>query len=103
MGKSPSTNKYVGFDQDRHGITQLGRVVLDARVFGVIPETEDCAGWSVGQMQVLMGKVEQFWDQYGNLPSALPPELAERHNRVYAQAIARAKTRGWDAELSEDE
>jgi hypothetical protein len=103
MGKSPSTNKYVGFDQDRHGITQLGRVVLDARVFGVIPETEDCAGWSVGQMQVLMGKVEQLWDQYGNLPSALPPELAERHNRVYAQAIARAKTRGWDAELSEDE
>ena len=102
MSKS-SSNKYVGFDQDRHGITQLGRIVLDARIFGLISETEDCAGWSVGQMQVLMGKVEQLWDQYGNLPSALPPELAERHNRVYAQAIARAKTRGWDAELSEDE
>jgi len=96
-------NTYVGLDQDRHGITQLGRLVLDARVFGLIPDTQDCAGWSVGQMQVLMGKVDQLWDQYGNVPSALPPELAERHNRVYAEAIARAKERGWDAELSENE
>jgi hypothetical protein len=54
-------------------------------------------------MQALKGKIEQLWDQYGNLPSALPPELAERHNRIYAEAIARAKERGWDAELSEDE
>jgi hypothetical protein len=96
-------NKYVGLDQDRHGITQLGRIVLDARVFGLIPETQDCAGWSIGQMQVLKNKVEQLWDQYGNLPSALPPELAERHNRVYAEAITRAKARGWDPELSEEE
>lgn len=96
-------NKYVGLDQDRHGMTRLGRVVLDARVFGLIPETQDCAGWSSGQMQALMSKVEQLWDRYGNVPSALPPELAERHNRVYAEAIARAKARGWDAELSEND
>jgi hypothetical protein len=32
-------NKYVGLDQDSHGISQLGRIVLDARVFGLIPET----------------------------------------------------------------
>ncbi|HVT35300.1 MAG TPA: hypothetical protein VHE37_06940 [Nevskiaceae bacterium] len=99
----PMDKKYVGLDQDIYGITQLGRIVLDARVFGLIPETQDCAGWNIGQMQALKGKIEQLWDQYGNLPSALPPELAERHNRIYAEAIARAKERGWDAELSEDE
>ncbi|MGE0071926.1 MAG: hypothetical protein AB7S55_02540 [Thiomonas sp.] len=95
--------KYVGLDQDRHGITQLGRVVLDARVFGLIPETQDCAGWSLGQMQVLMNQVEQKWDEYGSLPSHLPPELAERHTRIYAEAIARAKSKGWNAELDDDD
>lgn len=96
-------NNYVGLDQDRHDITPLGRIVLDARVFGLIPETQDCAGWSLGQMQVLMGKVDQLWDQYGNVPSELPPELAERHKRIYEEAITRAKARGWDAELSDNE
>lgn len=96
-------DKYVGLDQDRHGITQLGRVVLDARVFGFIPDAQDCAGWNLGQMQVLMDKVDKEWDQYGNLPSRLPPALAERHTRIYAAAVARAKDRGWNAELGEDE
>ncbi|WP_414041681.1 hypothetical protein ACJU26_06415 [Acidithiobacillus sp. M4-SHS-6] len=96
-------DKYVGLDQDRHGITQLGRVVLDARVFGFIADTQDCAGWSLGQMQALMDKVDKAWDQYGNLPSRLPPELAERHTRIYAEAVARAKEGGWNAELGEDE
>ncbi|MDY0330664.1 MAG: hypothetical protein RBR52_09240 [Thiomonas sp.] len=96
-------DKYVGLDQDRHGITQLGRVVLDARVFGFIADTQDCAGWSLGQMQTLMDRVDKTWDQYGNLPSRLPPELAERHTRIYTEAVARAKERGWNAELGEDE
>ncbi|ABA05252.1 conserved hypothetical protein [Nitrobacter winogradskyi Nb-255] len=95
--------KYVGLDQDTHGITALGRTVLDARVFGLIPETQDCAGWDAGQMQALMSKVNNLWDQYGNVPSALPPELADRHNRVYSEAIARAKARGWDAELDDND
>lgn len=96
-------DKYVGLDQDRHGITQLGRVVLDARLFGFIPDTQDCAGWNLGQMQALMDKVDKEWDRYGNLPSRLPPELAERHTRIYAEAVARAKDRGWNAELGDDE
>ena len=44
-----TTPKYVGFNQDKHGITQLGRVVLDAWVFGLIPWTEACAGWDGGR------------------------------------------------------
>jgi hypothetical protein len=54
-------------------------------------------------MQALMDRVDKEWDQFGNLPSRLPPELAERHTRIYAEAIARARERGWDAELGEDE
>lgn len=94
---------YPGLNRDSHGITQLGRIVLDARVFGFIPDTEECAGWNLGQMQALVERVNREWDKYGSLPSKLPLELRERHTRCYAEAIARAKECGWDAELGEDE
>lgn len=95
--------EYVGFHNDKHGITQLGRIVLDGWLFGFIQETEDCAGWSIGQMQVLMERIEGEWDKYGNLPSRLPPELKQRHAEIYARATALAREKGWDPELGEDE
>jgi len=94
---------YPGLNQDTHGMTVLGRVVLDGWLFGLIPETEDCAGWDLQRMQKLMGQVEQVWDQYGNLPSRLPPELRERHAKFYDMATERARRRGWDPELDENE
>lgn len=94
---------YVGFNNDHHGITQLGRIVLDGWLFGFIPETEDCAGWDLGRMQILMNKVEQEWDKYANLPSRLPPELRQRHAEIYDKAMAQAREKGWDPELGEDE
>lgn len=96
-------NKYVGFHQDKHGITQLGRVVLDAWVFNLLPEGEDCAGWDIGRMQGLMERVEAEWDRYGNLPSRLPDALRRRHAELYARATDAARTRGWDPELGDDE
>jgi hypothetical protein len=94
---------YVGFNQDHHGITQLGRIVLDGRVFGFIPETEDCTGWDLGRMQLLMDKVQVEWDKYANLPSRLPPELQQRHTELYGQAVKTAREKGWDPELGDDE
>lgn len=94
---------YPGLHADRHGLTQLGRIVLDAQVFGLISEDEDCAGWDLGRMQALMQRVEQQWDAIGGLPSRLPPELAARHARLYDAAIARARQRGWSAELGDDD
>jgi hypothetical protein len=94
---------YVGYHQDRHGITQLGRIVLDGWLFGFIPETEDCAGWDLGRMQILMDKVEHEWDKYSNLPSRLPPELRERHTALYEQAVTAARKRGWNPELGDDD
>ncbi len=96
-------NTYVGFNNDHHGITQLGRIVLDGRVFGLIPETEDCAGWDLGRMQQLMDKVSIEWDKYANLPSRLPPELFQRHSEIYKQATGRAREKGWNPELGDDE
>lgn len=94
---------YVGFHQDRHGITQLGRVVLDGWLFGFIPETEDCAGWEIGRMQQLMDRAAQEWDKYGNLPSRLPDDLRRRHAELYGRATAEARAKGWDPELGDDD
>ena len=95
---------YVGIDEDKNGgLTHLGRIVRDAWVFGIIPETETCAGWSSSQMQFLYEKVHAAWEPYAHLPSRLPDDLQQRHAQIYAQAITNAKEKGWDAELDEDD
>lgn len=94
---------YAGFHHDKHGVTMMGRVVLDAWLFGFLPETEDCTGWDLGRMQVLMEKIEAEWDKYNNLPSRLPTELRERHAALYKMAVDRAREKGWDPELGDDE
>ena len=94
---------YCGFYNDKHGMTQLGRIVLDGWLFGFIPESEDCTGWDMGRMQILMDQCEKEWDRYGNLPSRLPPELRERHIAIYQKAMALANNKGWNPELGEDD
>lgn len=94
---------YCGFNADNHGITQLGRVVLDAWLFGLLPETEDCAGWDSQRMQLLMQQVEERWDEYRGLPSMLPPELLAKHTELYSWATERARNRGWDPELADED
>jgi hypothetical protein len=95
---------YAGIDQDeKGGLTHLGRMVRDAWVFGILPETETCAGWDGARMQNLYEQVYAAWEPYAHLPSRLPDALRERHEKLYAQAIAEARSQGWDAELGEDE
>jgi hypothetical protein len=94
---------YPGFYNDTHGITQLGRVVIDAWVFGLLSEDEDCAGWDLGRMQNLMNQVEAKWDEFGNLPSRLPADLLERHTQFYRDAMERAAGRGWNPELGDED
>ncbi len=95
--------RYVGLYNDKHGMTQLGRIVLDGWLFGFIPESEDCSGWDMGRMQLLMDQCEKEWDKYGNLPSRLSPELRQRHIEIYKKAMALAKTKGWDPELGDED
>lgn len=95
---------YAGIDKDTNGgLTHLGRVVRDAWVFGILPETETCAGWDAARMQNLYEKVYAAWMPYAHLPSRLPDTLRKRHMELYDTAISDARLKGWNAELGEDE
>lgn len=95
---------YCGIDHDKDGgLTHLGRIVIDAWLFGILPETETCQGWSSSQMQNLYEKVHAAWEDSAHLPSRLPPELQQRHSFLYEQRILMAKRSGWSAELGDDD
>jgi hypothetical protein len=98
-------NVYPGLDQDRFGgMTEIGRIIRDAWVFGLLPEGETCAGWSHGRLEQLADQVHAAWQVYGHLVSRLPEELRERHARIHGEAMRRARALGWDPELElEDE
>ena len=98
------SKRYVGIHNDRNGgMTQIGTIIRDAWVFGIIPETETCEGWDHGRLDVLYGQVPEAWQPYGHLVSNLPPELRARHERIYREAVEQARARGWDPELGEDD
>jgi hypothetical protein len=95
---------YVGVTNDaKGGLTHLGRVVRDAWVFDILPETETCEGWDAGQMQDLYEKVYAAWEPYAHIPSRLPDGMRDKHTNLYAKAIAAAREGGWDPELDDDE
>jgi hypothetical protein len=52
------------------------------------------------RIEVVYEKVCTAWEPYGSLASQLPPELRERHARIYAAAIQRAREQGWNPELA---
>lgn len=95
---------YAGIDQDPHGaINPTGNIIRDAWVFGLLAETETCAGWNVAGIDALYDKVSVEWEKYGHMVSNLPPDLRERHQRIYDAAVVRARELGWDPELDEDD
>jgi hypothetical protein len=92
---------YQGIDQDPQGaMNPTGNIIRDAWLFGLIPETETCAGWSQQRIEALYGEVSDAWHKYGHLASNLPPELAQKHRQIYDAAIKRARELGWDPEES---
>ncbi len=94
---------YIGIDQDDDaGLTPLGRIVRDAWVFEILPESETCAGWDMGRMQNLYERVYAAWEPYAHIPSRLPDALRERHAKFYEEAIQEAKNNGWNPELPDD-
>jgi len=93
-------DKYVGIDNDLYaGMTTIGKIIRDAWVFGLISETETCAGWNLAGIDSLLQKVNAEWDKYGCLVSNLPDELRERHQRIHDDAVARARAAGWTGEI----
>ena len=95
---------FHGIDKDlADGMTPTGNIVRDAWVFEIIPETETCEGWTIQGIEALYDKVSVAWEPYGHLVSRLPDDVQARHKRIYDQAVAKAKSLGWDPELGEDD
>jgi hypothetical protein len=104
MTMQKKTQTYVGVDKEiLGGMTSIGKMIRDAWVFGLIPETETCEGWNLAGIDALMQKVNAEWDKYGCLVSHLPEELAERHQRIHGEALAKARDSGWSGELETDD
>jgi len=96
-------DKYVGINNEINGgMTTIGKIIRDAWVFNIIPETETCEGWNMQGIDGLLQKVNHEWDKYGCLYSLLPDELKQRHERIHNEWIARAKKSGWSGETETD-
>jgi hypothetical protein len=98
MANKPDT--YIGVDRDINGgMTTIGKLIRDAWVFELIPDTETCVGWNYAGIDALLDKVNVEWDKYGCLASSLPEALFERHQRIHNAAIEKAKAVGWTGEV----
>ena len=96
--KKPST--YVGINNDvQGGMTTIGKLIRDAWVFELLPETETCEGWNLARVELLSDKVNTEWDKYGCLVSGLPKELFERHQAIHGAAVIKSKAAGWSGEI----
>lgn len=99
MNSNVKERKYVGIDNDINGgMTDTGKVIRDAWVFEILPETETCEGWLSTAIQELWDKTSKEWEKYGFLISNLPEDKKQRFQRIQSAAITRAKAEGWDPE-----
>lgn len=96
---------YVGVDNDVNGgMTTIGKLVRDAKVFGLIEDSETCEGWNFAGIDALLDKVNKEWDKYGCLVSHLPEDLFKRHQEIHGKAMETARSAGWCGEQeTEDE
>lgn len=99
MNRSSSPKTYAGLNNDLNGgMTMIGRIIRDAWIFEILPETETCEGWELSRIDVIHHQVNDEWDKYSCMVSNLPEDLRERHKRIHDQAIKIAKEKGWDPE-----
>ena len=104
MNRTRTPKIYPGLDHDMNGgMTAVGKIIRDAWLFEILPETETCEGWGLARIDVIYQQVNEQWDKYGSMVSLLPDELLSRHKRIYDEAVAKAKARGWDPESIADD
>ena len=94
---------YIGIEKDSAALTPTGNIIRDAWVFDILPESEACEGWPISRIQDIYDKVAKAWEPHGHMASQLPPALRERHARIYAEAIERARKQGWNPELGDND
>ena len=96
-------DKYIGINNEINGgMTTIGKIIRDAWVFSLIPETETCEGWNLQGIDALLQKVNNEWDKYGCLVSHLPADIRERHERIHGEALEKAKAAGWSGDDETD-
>lgn len=96
-------NRYVGIYKDRYGgMTDTGKIIRDAWIFGIIPEDETCEGWLAQGIEALWRKTQAHWDRYGYAVNQLPQEIQARFYRIQEAGLARARQAGWHPELYDD-
>jgi len=94
---------YVGIDKEIDGgMTAIGKIIRDAKVFNLIPDEETCKGWNLAGIDALLDKVNIEWDKYGCSVSQLPDGIRQRHDSIHGEAIAKAKALGWYGEQETD-
>jgi hypothetical protein len=104
MTGKKAAQRYVGIDKEINGgMTDTGKIIRDAWVFGMIEESETCEGWSPQGIEDLWRKVNQEWEKYGFLVSGLPDDLRERFIRIQKDAVEKARRAGWNPELTDDD
>lgn len=95
---------YCGIDKDHYGgMTPIGTIIKDAWVFGILPQSETCEGWSHDRLQIIHDRTRAEWDKYACLVSNLPKDLRQRHTQIYDAATKKARDLGWDPELVDDD
>ncbi|MEN8259632.1 MAG: hypothetical protein ABFS02_03430 [Pseudomonadota bacterium] len=91
---------YIGIDKEINGgMTDTGKIIRDAWVFGIIPETQTCEGWSAQGIEDLWRKVHSEWEKYGFLVANVPQDVRERFMRIQKEAVKRARAAGWDPDM----
>ena len=75
------------------------KIIRDAWVFGIQPETESCEGGEISRIDAVHQQVNHEWDKYGCIVSSLPDDLRARHKELIDDAIIKAKARGWNPEV----
>lgn len=94
---SAGAKRYVGLDNDMNGgMTDTGKIIRDAWVFGILDEGETCEGWLAPGIEDLWRKVNARWEEYGFSVGALPEDLRERFMAIHGAAMERARAAGWD-------
>ena len=95
---------YVGVDKDINGgMTTIGKLIRDAKVFDLLDDDETCAGWNLGGIDALLNKVNDEWDKYGCMVSHLPKDLFERHQKIHGEAMEKAVAAGWNGHQETDD
>ncbi|MBB4265984.1 hypothetical protein [Roseospira visakhapatnamensis] len=95
---------YPGIDKDdMGGMTDRGRILRDAWVFGLAPESETGAGWTRKRFEDLWIRVEDEWRRHDFRVANLPEDLRARFDRIQAEAVTAARAAGWDPHDGLDE